>query len=109
MRGYYEVSPAAKKRAAVKAKAATNPHGVAVGNVYRRWDPRERLVPDDKTSRYKVIDFTRDSSGAVCEKSGGYSYNGKPLPTTRVTIRLDRFSSRNYLKLFPRNPTASSV
>ena len=94
MNGLYEESPQVRKRRLIREKAAKNPHGVKVGQVYRGWDPRERTKADDQVTRYKVLAV--QGHVAVVEGTLAPVSPGAPARTRRSSIRLDRFTERNY-------------
>ena len=85
MIGYYEKSPAKKKRDKAIQRAQTNPHNVKVGQVWRSWDRRLRNVSDVDVATYVVVGFGRGNAHAVCEVT---QPDGS---MRRQTIRLDRF------------------
>ena len=94
MNGFYEESPHVKKQRLLNEKAAANPYKVGVGQVYRTWDPRERERADDKVTRYKVVKV----GGAFATVEGTLApvSPGAPARVRRSSIRLDRFSPKNY-------------
>lgn len=94
MRGFYEESEGAKKRRLAREKATTNPYGVKVGQVYRSWDPRIRDQADDRVTQYKVLRV--DGAFALSDCTLPPVTPGAPARSRRSSIRLDRFSSKNY-------------
>ena len=94
MRGFYEESPSVKKRRLVREKAATNPYGVRVGQVYRSWDPRIRDQADDKVTQYKVLKV--GGAFALSDCTLPPRSPGAPARLRWSSIRLDRFSPKNY-------------
>ncbi len=94
MNGFYEESPQVRKRRLVREKAAKNPHGVKVGQVYRGWDPRERTKADDQVTQHKVLAV--QGPVASVESTLAPVSPGAPARSRRSSIRLDRFSPKNY-------------
>ena len=93
MRGFYEESEDVKKRRLAREKAA-NPFAVKVGQVYRAWDPRWRAWPDDKVTQYKVLSV--GGAFATLDSTLPPLSPGAPARSRRSSIRLDRFSPKNY-------------
>ncbi len=98
MRGFYEESPAVKKRRLDREKAMekamTNPYNVVIGQVYRTWDPRQRGMADSQVTRYKVVAIGATFATLDCVLPPVSP--GAPTRSRRSSIRLDRFGPKNY-------------